>query len=102
MVVSGVVASGMVVSVVFSPVIFVVVTFASFIVELLRVTLLFLMIGTVVLILGLVPWVDVVVYGDVCGAVVAGSGHVNIPTFVELQIRSLTKIHNKNYAIFSQ
>ena len=83
---SGVVVSCVVVSVVFSPVIFVVVRFASFIVELLKVTLLFVMIGTVVLILRLVPWVDVVVYGGECGAVVAGSGHVNIPTFVELQI----------------
>ena len=64
------------------------------------------MIGTVVLFLGSVPWVKfvygdavcgavvVVVVGAVVGAVVVGSGHVNTPTFVESQIRSLTKVHN--------
>lgn len=61
------------------------------------------MIGTVVLFLGSVPWVKFV-YGDavcgavvvvVVGAVVVGSGHVNTPTFVESQIRSLTKVHNR-------
>ena len=39
--------------------------------------------------------VNVVVSGDVYGAVVAGGGHVNIPTFLELQIRSLTEVHNR-------
>ena len=42
-----------------------------------------------------VPCVNVVVSGDVYGAVVAGGGHVNIPTFLELQIRSLIEVQNR-------
>ena len=42
-----------------------------------------------------VPRVNVDVLGDVYGAAVAGGGHVNIPTFLELQIRSLTEVRNR-------
>ena len=63
----------------------------------LTVTLSSAMIDSVILIPCLVPCV-VVVYD----AVVPEDGHVNIPTFVELQIRSFAKVQNrKNYAIFS-
>ena len=86
---------GLVVFVVVSPVIFVPVSSASVLSNLLIVTLLSVTIDSVILIPCLVPCVIVVVYGDVYGAVVAEGGHVNIPTFVELQIRSLTKVHNR-------
>ena len=50
------------------------------------------------------PCVNVVVLGDVYGAVVAGGGHVNIPTFLELQIRSVlnNSSQQKNHAVFIQ
>ena len=86
---------GLVVSVVLSPVIFVPVSFASVLGNLLIVTLLSVTIGSVVLIPSSVPCVIVVVYGGVYGVAVAEGGHVKIPTFVELQIRSLTKVHNR-------
>ena len=86
---------GLVVSVVVSPVIFVPVSFASVLGNLHIVALLSVTIGSVILIPCSVPCVIVVVYGDVYGAVAAEGGHVNIPTFVELQIRSLTKVHNR-------
>ena len=66
---------GLAVSVVFSPVI-VPVSFTT---------------DFVILIPSSVPCVNVVVFGDVYGAVVDGGGHVNIPTFLELQIRSVQK-----------
>ena len=53
------------------------------------------MTDSVILIPSSVPCVNVVVFGDVYGAVVTGGGHVNIPTFLELQIRSGTKVHNR-------
>ena len=88
---------GLVVFVAVSPVIFVPVSSASVLGNLLPVALLSVTvtIDSVLLILCLVPCVSVVVYGDVYGAVLIEGGHVNIPTFVELQIRSLTKVHNR-------
>ena len=77
----------LVVSVVFSPVLVVPVGFDS--VSLLSVTT-----DSVILILCSVC-VNVVMSGDVYGAAVAGGGHVNIPTFPELQIRSLTEVQNR-------
>ena len=58
----------------------------------------------VILIPSSVPCVNVVVFADVYGAVVAGGGHVNIPTFLELQIRSVLNksSQQKNHAVFSQ
>ena len=54
-------------------------------------------------VVGSVVFSPVIFVGDVYGAAVAEGGHVNIPTFVELQIRSFTKVsRQKNYAIFSQ
>ena len=41
-----------------------------------------------------VAWGDVY-GGDVYGAVSTGGGHVNTPTFLELQIRSLTEVQNR-------
>ena len=76
--------------------------FASFFVDpgqesvlgnLLTVSLFSVTTDSVILLLCLVC-VNVVVPGDVYGAVVAGEGHVNIPTFLELQIRSLTEVQN--------
>ena len=85
---------GLAVSVVFSPVIFPV----SF-VPVLGISLLLSFLSattdSVILIPSSVPCVNVVVIGDVYRAVVAGGGHVNIPTFLELQIRSVTKVHNR-------
>ena len=101
---------GLVVSVVFSPVIIVPVSFDSVLGKFLRVSLLSLMTDFVILILTSVPCVNVVVSGNVYGAVVAegdvyggdvygavstGGGHVNIPTFLELQIRSLTEVQDR-------
>ena len=59
---------------------------------------------SVILIRSSDPRVNVVVFGDVYRAVVAGGGHVNIPTFPELQIRSVLNksSHQKNRAVFSQ
>jgi len=81
---------GLVVSVIFSPAIITVpvLSCASVAGNVLTVSLLSLMTDFVILILTSVPCVNVVVSGDVYGAVVAGGGHVNIPTFLELQIRS--------------
>ena len=60
---------------------------------------------SVVLIPSSDPCVNVVVFGDmVYGAVVTGGGHVNIPTFLELQILSVlnNSSQQKNHAFFSQ
>ena len=88
---------GWVVSVIFSPVIITVpvLSCASVAGDVLTVSLLSLMTDFVILILTSVPCVNVVVSGDVYGTVVAGGGHVNIPTFPELQIRSLTEVKFK-------
>ena len=84
----------------FSPVVIVSVGFVSALVISLLVSFLSAMTDSVILI----PSGDVYgavvaggdVYGDdVYGAVLTGGGHVNIPTFLELQIRSVTKVHNK-------
>ena len=86
----------LVVSVVFSPVLVVPVGFDSVLgnfVEL-KVSLLSVTTDSVILILCSVC-VNVVMSGDVYGAAVAGGGHVNIPTFLELQIRSLTEVQNR-------
>ena len=59
-------------------------------------------VGLGVLIPRLFPCFNIVVYGDVvCGLVVAGGGHVNIPIFFELQVRSL-KVPNRKIEIFYQ
>ena len=84
----------LVVSVVFSPVTIVSFSFDSVLGNLLTVSLLFVTADSVILILCWVC-VNVVVCGDVYGAVVAGGGHVNIPTFLELQVRSLTEVQNR-------
>ena len=88
---------GLVVSVISSPVIITVpvLSCASVAGDVLTVSLLSLMTDFVILILTSVPCVNVVVSGDVYGTVVAGGGHVNIPTFPELQIRSLTEVKFK-------
>ena len=99
---------GLAVSVVFSPVVIVSVGFVSALVISLLVS--FLSVTTdVILMPSSVPYVNLVVFGDVYGAVVAGGdvygddvygavltggGHVNIPTFLELQIGSVTKVHH--------
>ena len=82
-------------SVVFSLVIIVPVSFVSVLGISLLVSFLYATTGSVLLMSSLVPCVNVVLFGDVYGAVVAGGGHVNIPTFLELQIRSLTEVHNR-------
>ena len=79
----------------FSLVIIVPVSFVSVLGISLLVSFLYAITGSVLLMSSLVPRVNVVVFGDVYGAVVAGGGHVNIPTFLELQIRSLTEVHNR-------
>ena len=86
---------GLVVSVVFSSAIITVLSSVSVVGNVLTVSLLSLMTDFVILILTSVPCVNVVVSGDVYGTVVAGGGHVNIPTFPELQIRSLTEVKFK-------
>ena len=83
---------GLVVSVVFSPVI--IVSFDSVLGNLVTVSLLSITTDSVILILCSVC-LNVVVSGDVYGAVVVGGGHVNTPTFLELQIRSLTEVQKR-------
>ena len=85
---------GPVVSVVFSPVIIVPVSFDSVLGNVITVSLLFVTTDSVISLLCSVC-INVVVSGDVYGAVVAGEGHVNIPTFLELQIRSLTEVQKR-------
>ena len=89
------VGPGLVVSVVFSPVIIVTVSFDSVLGNFLTVSLFSVTTDSVILIPSSVPCVNVVVCGDVYGAVVAEGGHVNIPTFLELQIRSVTEVQNR-------
>ena len=86
---------GLVVAVIFSPAIITVLSSASVVCKVLPVSLLFLMTDSVILILTSVPRVNVDVSGVIYGAVVTGGGHVNIPTFLELQIRSSTEVHNR-------
>ena len=85
---------GLAVSVALSPFIIVPVSFASVLGNLVTVSHLSVMTDSVILIPSSVPRVNVVVLGDVYGAVVTGGGHVNVPTFLELQIRSLTEVEN--------
>ena len=88
----------------FSPVIIVPVSFVSVLGISLLVSFVSATTDSVILIRSSVPRVNVVVFGDVYGAVVAGGGHVNIPTFPELQIRSVLNksSQQKNRAVFSQ
>ena len=79
---------GLVVSVTFSPAIIAVLSSATVVGNFLTVSLLSVMTDSVILIPRSGPSVNVVVLDDVYGTVVAGGGHVNIPTFPELQIRS--------------
>ena len=83
------------VSVVFFPVIIVPVGFFSVLGISLLVSFLSATTDSVILIPSSVSRVNIDVVGDVYGAVVTGGGHVNIPTFLELQIRSLTEVHNR-------
>ena len=100
---------GLAVSVVFSPVVIVSVGFVSALDISLLVSFSSATTDSVILIPSSVPCVNLVVFGDVYGAVVAGGdvygddvygavltggGHVNIPTFLELQIGSVTKVHH--------
>ena len=87
---------GLVASVTFSPAIITFLSSATVVGNFLTVSLLSVMTDSVILNRpSSVPCVNVVVVSDVYGAVVAGGGHVNIPTFLELQIRSLTEVHNR-------
>ena len=95
LIVSFFVDPGLAASVVFSPVIIVPVGFVSVLGISLLVSFLSAMTDSVILMRSSVPCVNVVLFGDVYGAVVAGGGHVNLPTFLELQIRSLTEVHNR-------
>ena len=90
-----VVDPALVVPVFFSPAIITVLSSASVLGNVLTVSLFSLMTDFAVLIPSSGPCVNVVVFGDVYGAVVAGGGHVNTPTFLELQIRSLTEVQNR-------
>ena len=87
--------SVMTVSVVFFSVIIVPVGFVSVLGISLLVSFLSATTDSVILIPSSVACVNVHVLGDVYGAVVTGGGHVNIPTFLELQIRSLTEVQNR-------
>lgn len=84
---------------VLSLVIFVLLRFACVLVDLLRVTLLSGTVGFGLLLPRLVRCFNAVVCGVV--PVVAGGGHVNIPIFFELQVRSL-KVSNRKIEIFYQ
>ena len=88
----------------FSLVIIVPVSFVSVLRISLLVSFLHATTDSVILLPSSVPCVNVVVFGDVYGAVVGGGGHVNIPTFLELQIRSVLNksSQQKNHAVFSQ